>query len=910
MLTESALGATSIIRSPASSTIARSGTRIAIEAQEKEGWVEWLRALALAVFIAVPILGFTGQTLAGRIVWTCVVASLPLFIVLVGYHRWRRICPLAAFGKLPAKLGIGGHRTVPAWLENHYHLIALSFFVFGLWMRHVAINGDGPVLGLFFIFIAGCAFLVGARYTGKSWCNFICPLVFIEKIYTEPHGLRETANSQCSKCTACKKFCPDINQENGYWKELRSPSKKVAYLAFPGLVFGFYLYYYLQSGTWHYYFGGKWVNEPGIWRTAFFPGTNADTAGFFFWPQIPRAAAALITLLACGLASYILFSMLRNPIRWILKRSKMKSDRVQRRHILFSVAGFCAFVCFYSYAGQPTLRLFQPSPHFFLLVVVLTAAIYLVRRMTRDQRAFAEESLARNIVKRWEWPDPAPANLREAFLVHTIRAKESKKSAERSLEIYKDALREALAEGTVTREEVHRLHALRDQLQIKKSDHDKVMAALDEEARELLNDPTKQMSAEKRLQLETYAHALENYLNLAFAPDGKANEAIVAQLRDEYRVTPEEHRRVLEDLLGGERGVGTRLSEALASIERAAHTIVALEKDPNPAHDFLRDILERRRARSANLLVKSLTLREDEQRELAAGLASNDPTRRETAVVHLRQSVMPALAERLLDAQRRTSSVEAALKTLREKLIQRTHSADPYERALSVYITASMSDAGEQEFKHVAADAHDVVRDTIVLVRNKFSSSRLPGVGGTSGVIPLTGQSGIQRVPGGTSGAMSLSSARLPGIAPALPLASVEKMIALRSAPIFSRLEPESLERLAKASVEAAYPAGAALCIDGENGSEVFILVEGDVEIVKGEGAARKVLAREKAGGFIGELAVIDPAPRSATVLAGPAGVRVLKLDGTAFREALHHDASIADEVMRTLAQRLKQRNG
>ena len=76
-------------------------------------------------------------------------------------------------------------------------------------------NGDGPALAIFFIGISLVALVFGLLFTGKTWCNYICPVSFIEKIYTEPHGLRETRNSQCVKCTDCKKACPDINQENG-----------------------------------------------------------------------------------------------------------------------------------------------------------------------------------------------------------------------------------------------------------------------------------------------------------------------------------------------------------------------------------------------------------------------------------------------------------------------------------------------------------------------------------------------------------------------------------------------------------------------------------------------------------------------------------------------------------------------
>src|SRR5262249_1098345 len=239
----------------------------------------------------------------GRLVWTVVVAALPLFIVLVGYHRWRRICPLAFFAQLPAHLRRPGTRRASSWLEGDYYTVAFSIFFASLLLRLTATNGNGRAIALFFIVLSVAALAVGALYTGKTWCNYICPLSFIEKIYTEPHGLRETANSQCAKCTACKNTCPDINEENGYWKEIGLPAKRNVYFAFPGVVFGFYFYYFLQAGTWGYYFGGRWTDEPDVVRTAFLPGTNARTAGFFFFPGVPRALAAILTLALCALAS-------------------------------------------------------------------------------------------------------------------------------------------------------------------------------------------------------------------------------------------------------------------------------------------------------------------------------------------------------------------------------------------------------------------------------------------------------------------------------------------------------------------------------------------------------------------------------------------------------------------------------
>ena len=233
--------------------------------EKRLGWSEGaIRWVALAVFIAIPVTAPFVQKFAGRVVWTIAVAALPLFIVLVGYHRWRRVCPLAFFAQLPGKLGMAGRRKAPPWLEDNYYYVVVGIFVISLWLRLNATNGDGLALSTFFTLLTLSALISGFVFTGKTWCNYICPVSFVEKVYTEPHGLRETVNSQCAKCTACKKFCPDINEENGYWKEIDSRPKRLAYFAFPGLVFGFYFYYYLQSGTWSYYFGGGWTDEPAF----------------------------------------------------------------------------------------------------------------------------------------------------------------------------------------------------------------------------------------------------------------------------------------------------------------------------------------------------------------------------------------------------------------------------------------------------------------------------------------------------------------------------------------------------------------------------------------------------------------------------------------------------------------------
>src|SRR5262249_45068293 len=132
------------------------------------------------------------------------------------------------------------------------------------------------------------------------------------------------------------------------------------------------------------------------------------------------------------------------------------------------------------------------------------------------------------------------------------------------------------------------------------------------------------------------------------------------------------------------------------------------------------------------------------------------------------------------------------------------------------------------------------------------------------------------------------------------------KMIGLKSIGIFDALEPEDLAQVAKAGRESWFRQGEALCREGEMGDEVFVLLSGEVSIQRHDGAADRVVGVEGPGSVIGEMAVLDPAPRQATVTAQSVAVRALRLDGPSFRKALYASPALSEVIIRRLARRLR----
>lgn len=90
----------------------------------------------------------------------------------------------------------------------------------------------------------------------------------------------------------------------------------------------------------------------------------------------------------------------------------------------------------------------------------------------------------------------------------------------------------------------------------------------------------------------------------------------------------------------------------------------------------------------------------------------------------------------------------------------------------------------------------------------------------------------------------------------------------------------------------------------GELGREMFIVRTGTVTLQIGD----EVLETVEQGGVFGEMALVDPAPRSATAVAGPDCTLVL-VDQHSFNDLLRRVPGLGLEIMSVLARRLRKAN-
>ncbi len=123
----------------------------------------------------------------------------------------------------------------------------------------------------------------------------------------------------------------------------------------------------------------------------------------------------------------------------------------------------------------------------------------------------------------------------------------------------------------------------------------------------------------------------------------------------------------------------------------------------------------------------------------------------------------------------------------------------------------------------------------------------------------------------------------------------------LRNISLFSACSTKDLQKIAKVSDELHVAAGTILVDQGQTGREAFVLMSGSAT-VKRNG---KKIATVGEGDVIGELALLDRGPRTATVICDT-DCEVLVIDQRHFLGVLDEVPALAIKLLGVLASKIR----
>ncbi len=101
---------------------------------------------------------------------------------------------------------------------------------------------------------------------------------------------------------------------------------------------------------------------------------------------------------------------------------------------------------------------------------------------------------------------------------------------------------------------------------------------------------------------------------------------------------------------------------------------------------------------------------------------------------------------------------------------------------------------------------------------------------------------------------------------------------------------------------------GEVLFEEGDEAHTIYVVSEGEVEVVRHIESEERVIAHLGVGEFVGELSLLNREPRSATIRAKEDTI-LMEYDEDTFDELLDHNPGIARRLIQKLAKRLKDTN-
>ena len=129
-----------------------------------------------------------------------------------------------------------------------------------------------------------------------------------------------------------------------------------------------------------------------------------------------------------------------------------------------------------------------------------------------------------------------------------------------------------------------------------------------------------------------------------------------------------------------------------------------------------------------------------------------------------------------------------------------------------------------------------------------------------------------------------------------------EKLDLLSAVPLFSDLSKTDLERILGTAKETHHHEGDSIVTEGRGGVGFHLIIDGQAHVIRG----KRTVAELSSGEFFGEMALVDDAPRSASVLAAT-DLTTVVISKWEFRPLVKSHPELAWKLIEHLVERVRE---
>jgi hypothetical protein len=212
---------------------------------------QWAGLVLITVLLA-ALMMFPDATL--NVLWNMVIPLLPA-VFLVNPVIWRNVCPLATINTLSSKLA-GSRRQMGSRIARVAWVAGTVLLAVMVPARRFLFNTNGAAMAATIILVAALAIAGGIVFARRGgFCNAICPVLPVEKLYGQAPLLR-TGTARCASCSACTPVgCLELAAAKTVPQTVGKSRRDMHWItssfgafaaAFPGFVIG---YFYTADGT-------------------------------------------------------------------------------------------------------------------------------------------------------------------------------------------------------------------------------------------------------------------------------------------------------------------------------------------------------------------------------------------------------------------------------------------------------------------------------------------------------------------------------------------------------------------------------------------------------------------------------------------------------------------------------------